>query len=212
MLCVLGSGQATAGLIIATSTATWAKVPLGTPGVPGEFLLIGGEVIASTLEITRYEYRGIAEFDLNTLSPVPNSSVILQLPDTGGKVLGDSTTDIYYFVGDGVAGAEDYFRSDTFLIQVTRPWKAGATHHDATTAVNSVALGGHRYIGVLFVGVTGQDAFGYADRDVGLTLTFSDVAEPPAAVPEPSTLALAGIALAGGCLPWWKRRRTFRRA
>jgi hypothetical protein len=213
-----GPSLAAAGTI----SPTLAKSLVFTPG--SGFSIEEGEVIAAypSFPVTGPEWRGIMEFDLSTLTPTPNANVTLYLRDTGGLTCCDSTTNVYYYVGDGVGTSADYTRLDNFLMQITRPWKGvpSTTLHDVTAAVNAIALAGHQYIGFLFVEASNlgkqEDAFGTmgaftpsldeppTNRTSGLV--FSDAALP-SAVPLPGALPLFAGGLAALGLLGWRRRK-----
>lgn len=212
---VLGAGRVDGGTI----SPTVAKSLVSTPGLG--ISIVDGEVLSSypSNPNTGSEWRGVIEFDLTTLIPKPNASVVLYLRDTGGYVPSDSTTSIYYYVGDGTVASADYARLDHLLFPITRPWKGSpsTTLHDVTFAVNAIALGGAQYIGFLFVPASTlgrqEDAFGSfgtfvpTSNETNFTsgLVYSDT---PAAVPLPVVgSGVPGFILAGGLLAWWRQRR-----
>jgi hypothetical protein len=87
-----------------------------------------------------YQRRGILEFDLSTISPLPNSRVNLVLGDTGGYAFDDSTSMVYWYTStaDLVASTDDWDSPATFVTTITRPTQGPATTLDVTSLVNSL--------------------------------------------------------------------------
>lgn len=155
------------------------------------------EIIASDTIFAGFQI-GLLEFNLATLSPVPNADIVVELDDGGGLVVGLSSTRIFVYSGDGAITPGDLTISTIASFDITRPHIGGPTQHDVTAAVNAILAGGGTHAGFRFEPITGgdggQDSFGFATSN---KLLFSDI-------PEPGTL---GLLVAGVVAFGYERRR-----
>ncbi|MBU1053127.1 MAG: hypothetical protein KKC46_04760 [Proteobacteria bacterium] len=132
-------------------------------------------------------FSGYMEFDLDDIPSIPNLGYTLHLMDTGGRTIGNSTTTISYYNGDGVITLDDYSGATLgVLTQLTRPYLGGPTYLDVTDLVKYFLDNGYDYLGLKFIPVTGGDAFGFVEYGVypewrsGLMYDISSVPIPGA--------------------------------
>ncbi len=141
---------------------------------------------------------GFLEFDLATLSPAPNPSIVLNLHDSGGLLSGLSNTRVYIYSGDGVITTGDLTIAAIDSFDISRSFLSGGSQHDVKAAVNSILVAGGSHVGFRFEPIGGStwDAFGTASAN---ELVFSDVPEP--------TVCSVIVMVCGVCLGRAGRRR-----
>ncbi len=138
--------------------------------------------------------KGYLEFDLWLMNPLPSSSVLLILPDSGGGTLGDSTTNLYSYAGDGALTLGDWNVTGDLFATLVRPWLGPTTILDVTDLVNSFDS---RYFGIRFEAVWNGPGKS-ADAFMGAHIQYSSVPATHASVPESSsTISLMALALVG---------------
>lgn len=202
--------------MVFTNSATFGEAITGTAGGRFDDGQLKNEIIASNFFLDGFQI-GLLEFDLGTLTPAPNASIVLELYDSGGLTSGLSSTRIFAYSGDGLINADDLTATAVGSFDITRPYLSNefttrTTEHDVTSLVNTILVSGGTHVGFRFEPITGgdggQDAFGFFNQN---QLVFSDT-PAPSPVPEPASIVLlaSGAVCLGGCR--WRRKRRQRPA